>query len=110
MRGSVQGTFVKQSVISSDPFATHMGAGDINEKYFDVGQHNESKNIAELSEIEVEVGTRHNTLKKKPRRWDKTNICKFNYRQSNYDIGIAVSVTDEIINLEPLEDKVNLLR
>lgn len=49
-------------------------------------------------------------MKKKPRRWDKTNICKFNYRQSNYDIGIAVSVTDEIINLEPLEDKVNLLR
>lgn len=37
MRGSVQGTFVKQSIISSDPFAAPMGAGDINEKYFDVG-------------------------------------------------------------------------
>ena len=62
-----------------------------------------------LSEIEVEVGARNNFLKKKPRRWEKGNN-KFHYRQSTYDIAIAVSVTDEIINLEPLEDKVNMLR
>lgn len=63
-----------------------------------------------VSQIHLEIGGRHNLLKKKPRRWDQTNVTKFHYRQSAYDIGLAVSVTDEIINLEPLEDKVNLLR
>lgn len=49
-------------------------------------------------------------LKKIPRRWSQVKQSNFYYRQSAYDIGLAVSVTDEIINLEPLEDKVNLLR
>lgn len=104
MRGSVQGTFVKQTADNGDPFMAQL---EIDERNYNA--QDESRNIADLSEIEVEVGTRHNFLKKKPRRWEKGGN-KFHYRQSTYDIGVAVSVTDEIINLEPLEDKVNMLR
>ena len=75
MRGSVQGTFVKQALISSDPFSGNI---DIDERNYNA--QDESRNIAELSEIEVEVGARNNFLKKKPRRWDKTNRSKFHYR------------------------------
>lgn len=73
MRGSVQGTFVKQAMLSADPFSA-----DIDERNYNA--QDESRNIAELSEIEVEVGARNNFLKKKPRRWDKTSRSRFHYR------------------------------
>ena len=34
----------------------------------------------------------------------------FHYRRTQYDIAFAVSITDEILNLEPLEDKLSLLK
>ena len=91
---------IKASVVSSDPFIEKGSKED----------GGDDPNIAKLSEIKLERGRRLNYLKKKPRKWDKSNACKFHYRYSIYDIGLAVSVTDEIINLEPLEDKVNILR
>lgn len=39
-----------------------------------------------------------------------TNIQPFNYRLTEYEVAFAVSVTDEILRLEPLDDKLTLLR
>jgi len=39
-----------------------------------------------------------------------TNISKFHYRRSYYDIAFAISITDEILQLEPLEDKLCILK
>lgn len=98
---------LKQSVATTDAL---MAEGNIDDRSdFDINKDGQ-EDFAMVSQIHLEIGGRHNLLKKKPRKWDKTNVTKFHYRQSAYDIGLAVSVTDEIINLEPLEDKVNLLR
>jgi hypothetical protein len=46
-------------------------------------------------------------VRKRPRTY---NISKFHYRRSYYDIAFAVSITDEILGLEPLEDKLCILK
>ena len=90
---------MKQSITSADPFRPQEGNNE-----------GEQSNEAQLSQIHIEFGANSKLLTKIPRRWSKAKQSNFYYRQSAYDIGLAVSVTDEILNLEPLEDKVSLLR
>ena len=37
-------------------------------------------------------------------------VSNFHYRRSLYDVAFAISITDEILNLEPLEDKLFVLK
>ena len=65
---------------------------------------NEEDNVASLSHIDIEMGERRSYIKKTNRHVESNSA--FHYRRSPYDVGFAVSITDEILALEPLEDKV----
>jgi hypothetical protein len=58
---------------------------------------------ASVSMIDVDIGSK---LKK-----NKTNVeSNFHYRRSYYDVAFAISITDEILALDPLEDKLCVLK
>jgi len=40
----------------------------------------------------------------------KEGVPDFHYRRTPFDINFAVSITDEIMDLEPLEDKLIILK
>lgn len=61
-----------------------------------------------LSAIDIEMASQRPRLKKIQGSY--TNIHPFNYRLTEYEVAFAVSVTDEILRLEPLDDKLTLLR
>jgi len=54
--------------------------------------------MIELSDLE-QTAKKKKDLKKRPRSFGVTN---FHYRRSLHDIAFAMSITDEIMNLEPL--------
>ena len=72
-----------------------------------LGDFDESErdNSVTTSMIDVDLG-RNNSLKKKM----ATNKSNFHYRRSYYDIAFAISITDEILALDPLEDKLCILK
>jgi hypothetical protein len=40
----------------------------------------------------------------------KEGVSDFHYRRTAYDINFAVSITDEIMDLEPIEEKLVVLK
>jgi hypothetical protein len=44
------------------------------------------------------------------RRGEYHTIQTLNYRISEYDVAFAMSITDEILLLEPMEDKLTVLK
>lgn len=58
--------------------------------------------------IQIEMIDGENVdIKKQPR---PNGISNFHYRRTLYDVAFAISITDEILNLEPLEDKLCILK
>ena len=60
------------------------------------------------SMVKVEVIDGEKSDVKKQGRAD--GVSNLHYRRTMYDVAFAISITDEILNLEPLEDKLCLLR
>lgn len=68
----------------------------------------EADNVASLSHIDIEMGERRSYIRKTNRQVEGNR--SFHYRRTAYDVAFAVSITDEILALEPLEDKVQQLK
>jgi hypothetical protein len=65
----------------------------------------DSPEKASLSEVDIEVGMRGSYIKKSR----KNEMTGLHYRRSAHDIGFAVTITDEIMALEPLGEKLRNL-
>jgi hypothetical protein len=76
------------------------------EDMFGDAYEEEAVDHSAIEVVEAEEGAEME-VRKRPRTY---NISKFHYRRSYYDIAFAVSITDEILALEPLEDKLCILK
>ena len=79
-----------------------------NEDDLDLDKTDNGLKKEQFSAVDIQLGGIRNRLKKKESEFD--NMQTFHYRRTQYDIAFAVSITDEILNLEPLEDKLSLLK
>ena len=76
-------------------------SGRVNQLNEDTGSGNTS--MIQVKEIDGDMSE----VTKQGRN---VGVANLHYRRTMYDIAFAMSITDEILNLEPLEDKLCLLR
>lgn len=79
-----------------------------NEEGQDLDKTDTGLKKEQFSAVDIQLGGLRNRVKKKESEFD--NLQTFHYRRTQYDIAFAVSITDEILNLETLEDKLTLLK
>lgn len=72
----------------------------------DIQDRSAFENDLDVSEIYVELGPLNNRVMK----IESQIVSNLHYTQTINDLAFAVSVTDEIINLEPLDDKLEVLK
>lgn len=91
--------------ISVKSVDTEREGGDLNPLASQV-----SNTVQEIEVSHIDVELVQAQLKLAKRSADEFKQHTFNYRLSDYDIAFAQSITDEIIQLEPLEDKLYVLK
>jgi len=104
----LEGRFVTEKARSaSADLALSMTEVQDNELEQEHEQAQEMRN----SVIKVEMYDNQNIgdLRKRSRARSLSGT-KYHYRRTMYDVAFGMSITDEIMNLEPLEDKLSILR
>ena len=84
---------------------------EVQDAEVDLGQEpaDYDNQLASMIKVETHGGAHAGDLRKRSRA-RSLGGGMYHYRRTVYDAAFGMSITDEIMNLEPLEDKLSILR